>query len=141
MSKDWNKIAGKVQKAIAKVGDVSQPNGYPATIRRVVPGTPDPDTPWIPATPVITYTLVIALQSDKDLRDINGTLIGMTKRTVTISGAADIAPTDDDTILLGEALTFVDEADDATHAWEEIMAVRTLAPAGVAVLYDLDLGS
>lgn len=139
MAEDWPSIAAEVQAALASIGDVSQPNGYPATIRRVVPGTPDPSTPWIPGEPTITYTPVVAMQSDKELRDINGTLIGMTKRTVTISGAAGIAPTDDDTILLGEALTFVDEADDAIHAWEEIQAVRALSPAGIAVLYDLDL--
>lgn len=139
MAEDWSKVAQEVEAALASIGDASQPNGYPATIRRVVPGTPDPSTPWIPGEPTITYTAVIALQSDKELRDINGTLIGMTKRTVTISGAAGIAPTDDDTILLGGALTFVDAADDASHAWEEIQAVRALAPAGITVLYDLDL--
>jgi hypothetical protein len=141
MPEDWSSIAAEVQDALASIGDVSQPNGYPATIRRVVPGTPDPSTPWIPSDPVITYTPVIALQSDKELRDINGTLIGMTKRTVTISGAAGIAPTDDDTILLGQALDYVDAETDAGLAWGEIMAVRPLAPAGVAVLYEIDLAS
>jgi hypothetical protein len=48
-------------------------------------------------------------------------------------------PSDDDKIILGQALDYVDEETDAGLAWEEIMAVRPLAPAGVAVLYDIDL--
>lgn len=141
MPKDWGKIAAKVQRAIVKVADTSQPDGYPATIRRVVPGTPDPAEPWILVDPTITYTTVRVVVFDKELRDVNGTLIGMTKRTITISGAAGIVPTDDDTIAEGVALTFVDEADDATHPWQEIVACRPLAPAGIAVLYDLELAN
>lgn len=134
---DWASIAAEVESAIRSIGDTSQPDGYPATIRRVVPGTPDPAEPWIPADPTITYTTVRVVVFDKELWDVNGTLIGMTKRTITISGAAGIAPTDDDTIAEGI------EAADASEssAWQEIVAVRPLAPAGVAVLFDLDLGS
>ena len=79
--------------------------------------------------------------SDKELRDVNGTLIGMTKRTITISGAAGVVPSDDDKIVLGSHLTFLDAATDDAVAWQEIAAVRELAPAGVAVLYDMDLMS
>ena len=141
MSEDWSAIAAEVETAIRSIGDVSQPEGYPATIRREVPGAVDPDEPLIPGEPTITYTTVRVVVFDKERRDVNGTLIGQTKRTITISGAAGIAPTDDDTIAEGVALTFVDEADDATHAWQEIMAVRPLAPAGIAVLYEVDLGA
>lgn len=141
MAEEWASIAAEVETAIRSIGDTSQPDGYPATIRRVIAGTPDPAAPWEPVTDTITYTTVRVVVFDKELRDVNGTLIGMTKRTITISGAAGIAPTDDDTIAEGLALTFVDETDDATHPWQEIMAVRPLAPAGVAVLYELDLAS
>lgn len=137
MAKDWGKIAGKVERAIKKVADTSQPDGYPATIRREVPGAVDPDEPFIPGEPTITYTTVRVVVFDKELRDVNGTLIGMTKRTITISGAAGIAPTDDDTIAEGI------EAADASEssAWQEIVAVRPLAPAGIAVLYELELAT
>jgi hypothetical protein len=40
---------------------------------------------------------------------------------------------------VGEALEFQDEATDGAVAWVEIAAVRPLAPAGVAVLYEIDL--
>ena len=137
MSEDWNAIAAEVETAIRSIGDTSQPDGYPATIRRVVPGTPDPAEPWIPVDPTITYTTVRVVVFDKELRDVNGTLIGQTKRTITISGAAGIAPTDDDTIAEG-----IEAADASeTSAWQEITAVRPLAPAGIAVLYELELAT
>jgi hypothetical protein len=137
MAEDWNAVAAEVDAALASIGDVSQPNGYPATIRRAGARTGGPD--YAPTYGNPTYYQVIALVSDKELRDVNGTLIGMTKRTVTISGAAGVVPSDDDQIVLGQALTYVDEATDATHAWQDIEAVRELAPAGIAVLYDMDV--
>ncbi|MBU1306336.1 MAG: hypothetical protein KKF33_12570 [Alphaproteobacteria bacterium] len=137
MSEDWAAIAAEVEGALRSIGDVSQPDGYPATIRRVVPGTPDPAQPWLPSDPTITYTTVRVIVFDKELRDINGTLIGMTKRTITILGAAGIAPTDDDTIAEGTEAADADE----NSAWKEIVKVMPLAPAGIAVLYELELAS
>lgn len=137
---DWTAIAAEVEDALRSIGDASQPEGYPATIRKAGAGAPA--NPWDPPPGgAPTYHKVIVLQSDKELRDVNGTLIGQTKRTITISGAAGVVPSDDDTIILGQALVYVDESTDAGLAWQEIMAVRPLAPAGVAVLYDLDLAS
>lgn len=139
MPKDWNKIAGKVQKAIAKVGDVSQPNGYPATIRKAGAGAPA--NPWDPPAGNPTYHQVIVMVSDKEIRDASGTLIGVTRRTVTISGAAGVTPTDDDKIHLGAHLTYVDATTDEGIAWQEIQAVRELAPAGIPVLFECDLAT
>lgn len=137
MAEDWNSIAAEVEDALRSIGDVSQPNGYSATIRKDPSGPPP--QPWEPPNGTPSYHKVIVLQSDKELRDINGTLIGETKRTITISGAAGVVPSDDDKIILGQGLDYVDAPTDAALAWEEIMAVRPLAPAGVAVLYELDL--
>ena len=139
MAEDWSGIAAEVEAALASIGDTSQPNGYPATLRRA--GAIIGGDPYQPDRGDPTYHQVIVMVSDKELRDVNGTLIGMTKRTVTISGAAGVVPSDDDKIVLGSHLTFVDEATDEGIAWQEIAAVRELAPAGVAVLYDLDLAS
>ena len=137
MAEDWYAVAAEVEDALVSIGDVSQPNGYSATIRKTGAGAPA--NPWDPPAGVPTYHPVIVLVSDKELRDVNGTLIGQTKRTITISGAAGVVPSDDDTIILGQALAYVDDETDAGLAWQEIMAVRPLAPAGVAVLYELDL--
>lgn len=136
---DWSGVAQEVEAALASIGDTSQPDGYPATLRK--PAGSAPVNPWDPPAGNPTYHQVIVMVSDKELRDVNGTLIGMTKRTVTISGVAGVVPRDDDKIVLGLHLTFVDEATDEAVAWQEIAAVRPLAPAGVAVLYDLDIAS
>lgn len=139
MSKDWTKIAGKVERALAKIGDTSQPNGYPATLRK--PAGSAPLNPWDPPGGTPTYHQVIVMVADKEIRDASGTLIGVTRRTVTISGAAGVTPTDDDKIYLGAHLTYVDVTTDEGIAWQEIQAVRELAPAGVAVLFECDLAT
>jgi|TARA_A100001391_G_scaffold205427_1_gene206158 hypothetical protein len=141
MSEDWNAVAAEVEAALQSIGDTSEPNGHPAVIRKVVPGVVDPDEPWVPVTDTITYHQVVVLISDTELRDINGTLIGQTKRTVTISGAAGVVPHDDDRIVLGMTSAQVTAAGDANVAWKEIDTVKPLSPAGVAVLYDLTLVS
>lgn len=137
MPEDWNAVAAEVESALGSIGDVSEPNGHPATIRKAGAGAPA--NPWDPTGGTPTYHHVVVLISDKELRDVNGTLIGETKRTVTISGAAGVVPSDDDKIILGEALTYIDNEADAAVEWQEIIAVRSLAPAGVAVLYEIDL--
>lgn len=137
MAEDWLSVAAEVEQALASIGDTSQPNGYPATLRRA--GARTGGTDYQPEYGDPTYYQVIVMVSDKELRDVNGTLIGMTKRTVTISGAAGVVPSDDDKIVLGSHLTFVDAATDEAVAWQEIAAVRELAPAGVAVLYECDI--
>lgn len=139
MAEDWTSIAAEVEQALASIGDTSQPNGYPATLRRAGARTGGPD--YAPTYGDPTYYQVIVMVSDKEMRDVNGTLIGMTKRTVTISGAAGVVPSDDDKIVLGSHLTFVDAETDEAVAWQGIAAVRPLSPAGVEVLYDLDLAS
>jgi hypothetical protein len=139
MAEHWKGIAAEVEDALRSIADVNEPSKQSATIRKD-PNGPPPQ-PWDPPGGTPTYHKVIVLVSDKELRDINGTLIGQTKRTITVSGAAGVVPSDDDKIILGQALEYGDAETDATLAWEEIMAVRALAPAGVAVLYDLDLGA
>ena len=137
LPEDWSSIAVEVEGSLQSIADVNEPGKQSATIRKSAGGPPA--NPWEPPSGVPTYHKVVVLQSDKELRDINGTLIGQTKRTITISGAAGVVPSDDDTIILGQALDYVDAETDAGLAWEEIMAVRPLAPAGVAVLYELVL--
>lgn len=136
MSEDWASVAAEVEAAIVSVGDVSQASGYPATIRRDGAVTGDA---WNPTVGNPTYFAVKAIVTDIEQRDINGTLIASTKRMAIISGAAGVVPTDNDKIILGQALTFVDATTDAGHAWQEIETVRTIAPAGVAVAYELML--
>lgn len=134
MAEDWAGVAAEVEDAIRSVG--STDDGYPATLRKA--GI-EPVNPWDDPAGDPTYHTVRVLVTDREVRDINGTLIGQTKRTITISGAAGVVPSDDDRIILGQSLAFVDSATDEGLPWQEIEAVRVLAPAGTAVLYDIDL--
>ena len=134
MPEDWTAVAAEVELAIRSVGDISQPNGYPATLRReTIAG----GVPWDPTsgTPTITYTTLRVLDFSEEQRDRDGTLIGVTKRTLTVGTGAGVVPGDDDTIAVGI------EAADASEssAWVAITAVRPLSPAGVDLLYEVDL--
>jgi hypothetical protein len=131
MAEDWKAVGAEVDAALRSIGDISEPNGHPAVIRKAGAGAPV--NPWDPPGGTPTHHQVVVLISDDELRDINGTLIGQTKRTVTISGAAGVVPHDDDEIALGMT---VDKIGDDTQ-WHGIEMVKPLAPAGVAVLYDL----
>lgn len=139
MAEDWSAVAAEVEEALRSIGDVSEPDGHPAVIRKLVPGVVDPATPWIEPVDTITYHQVVVLISDKELRDINGTLIGQTKRTITISGAAGVVPSDDDRIVLGMTEAQVEAAGDTAVAWHDIEAIKPLAPAGISVLYEIIL--
>lgn len=137
MAEDWSSIAAEVEQAIRSIGDVSAPDGYPATLRK--PPSGPPAQPWEPPSGLPTYFTVRVMVAERELRDINGTLIGQTKRTITISGAAGVVPSDDDRIAEGITAEQATAAGDDAVAWQVVAAVRPLAPAGVAVLYDIDL--
>jgi hypothetical protein len=139
VSEDWSSIAAEVEQAIRSIGDVSAPDGYPATLRKRPSGVPA--KPYDPPTGLPTYYTVRVMVAERELRDINGTLIGQTKRTITISGAAGVVPSDDDRIAEGITAEQATTAGDDAVAWQEIAVVRPLAPAGVAVLYECDIRS
>lgn len=132
MAEDWNAIAEEVAEAIRSVSDTSQPGGYPAVLRRAGPVTGDE---WNPTPSAPTYLTIHVIEDSREMRDANGTLIGQTVRTLTTTAVPGIVPSDDDTIAVG-----VSDGASATE-WLEIAAVRPLAPAGVAVLYEIDLVS
>lgn len=132
MAEDWNAIAKEVDAALRSVADISQPDGFPATLR--IPGGEAPANPWDPSTGDAAYAELVVIQDTREVRDAEGTLIGQTIRTLTCS-AKGVEPHDDWAIAVGV------RADDVTEAtvFEDILAVRPLAPAGVAVLYEIDL--
>ncbi|WP_240233612.1 hypothetical protein [Devosia lacusdianchii] len=132
LPEDWSSIAAEVTDALRSVADTSQPGGYPATLR-IPPGGP-PANPWEPPSDLPTYAELVVVQDTRELKDVNGTLIGQTVRTLMCS-ATGVVPSDDWTIAVGVGVA--DVTDDTV--FEEIMAVRPLAPAGIAILYEIDL--
>lgn len=132
MSEDWNAIAAEVEDAIRSVSDVSQRNGYPVTLR--IPGEATGD-PWDPQPGVPVYRTLYAVEGFQEVRDAAGTLIGQTRRTLTVTADPDAVPMKSHQVAIGV------KAEDAhgDSPWVEIAEVRPLAPAGVTVLYEIFL--
>jgi hypothetical protein len=129
---DWTAIAAEVSDAIRSVSNVSQPNGYPVTLR--IPGMlTGPD--WDPTIGPPTYRTLYAVEGFQEIRDASGTLIGQTRHTLTVTGDPEAVPMKSYSVALGVTAEDADEA----SAWVEILEVRPLSPAGIAVLYEIDL--
>lgn len=134
MPEDWNAIAAEVDAAIKSVADVGQPGGYPATLRLEPAGAPA--NPWDPPSGDPTYATVYVLEGVREIRDVNGTTVLQTMRTLTIS-AMGTAPLKGMSVAVGVAA----EGVTGSTIWNEIVEVRPLSPAGIAVLYEVDLAA
>lgn len=132
MPENWSQIAAEVEEAIRSVSDVSRPSGFPVTLRKEGDATGDP---WNPTPGAPTYTTFYAVDDRREVRDASGTLIGETRRTLTVNATAGVVPSDDDRVAVGITAA---EADDGSP-WLDIIAVRPLSPAGIAVLYEIDV--
>lgn len=120
-------VAAEVAAAIADVGQ-------PATLRRdgAVTGPAYDPTYGDP-----TYSTLTVLDSQQRLRDINGTLIDQTLRTLTVATGSTLIPTKDDKVAVGIAK----EAVTGATVFSEILEVRPLSPSGTTLLYEMDLAS
>lgn len=132
MAEDWTAIAAEVDEAIRSIGDVSQPDGYPVTLR--IPGAII-GPPYDPVEGPPTYKTLHCVEGYQEIRDQSGTLIGQTKHTLTVTAKADAVPLKSYRVVLGIT---ADQASEESQ-WVELLEVRPLAPAGIPVLYDLDL--
>lgn len=103
--------------------------GQAATLRKT--GTPTGPA-YDPTPGAATFHPVTVVDLDQRVRDRSGTLTGETMRTLYIS-AENVSPDKGDRIMLGSVST------DAAFDGSEIMEIRTLAPAGVAVMYEADM--
>lgn len=107
--------------------------GQSATLRRAGATTGDG---WNPTPGAPTDTTLRVLDFNERVRDRDGTLIGETRRTLTVSTSAGVVPTKKDTIAVGIAAGDVVSG----TVFEAIIEVRPLSPAGVDLLYEIDLG-
>ncbi len=132
MAEDWAALAAEVDEAIRSVADIGQPEGYPAAL--LIPADGASAAPGGPPTGTGAYATVYCLEGVREIRDMNGSTILQTLRTLTISATGQ-APAKGQQIAVGVT------ADDVTNStkWSEIAEVRPLSPAGVAVLYEVDL--
>lgn len=129
------KIAERIAKGLARAGQRTGTGPLICTIRREGEGGPQtPSEVGVVPEAVDLLFPMTAIESVQDVRDTNGTLIGVKKRTLTIN-ATGVAPLKSDTIAVGVA----PDAVTAQTAFEEILAVTPLSPGGTALLYELSL--
>lgn len=131
MAEDWNAIAAEVAGAIRSVASTDE--GIPVTLR--IPTFSGPEYDPVEGPPV--YKTLYCVEGFREIRDQAGTLIGQTRHTLTVNADADAIPLKSHRVAIGVT---ADAASD-TSAWIEIAEVRPLSPAGVPVLYELDLVS
>lgn len=130
-------IAAEVAAALAEAGEETGAGPLVCTIRRASSSPLEPQKPWDEPSPLgdpPDLFPVTGIEDVQDVRDMNGTLIGMKRRTLTIN-ATGVAPLKSDTIAVGIA------PDDvvADTSFEEILEVMPVAPGGVPLMYELRL--
>ena len=130
MSIDWNAIAVEVDEALKSIGETD--DGFPVALK--VPGAQS-GSDLDPTFADPTYVDLVGLQDTKQVRDGSGTLVKETMRTIMVSAVSGTEPRKDMSVAIGVK---AEEVTDQT-VFEEIFEVRPLSPAGVAVLYELDL--
>jgi len=131
MSVNWLEVSAEVDEAIKSVASTDA--GYPATIRRQSSTGGDP---WEPTT-TSAYTTIRVIEENRRVRSADGSYVDITKRTLTTASKPGFVPKKSDDIAVG----ITDSEASSTSDWLVITEVRALAPAGVAVLYEIELSA
>lgn len=114
---DYSKLRKKVEGLVDRFG-------FEAVLLK--PGEPTGD-PWNPGPPgPPTEHPIQIVQDFERLRDMNGTLIGVTQMTLLISTAGGVVPAREDAVRLN-------------GSEYPVAAVRPVSPGGQALLYEVDL--
>jgi hypothetical protein len=135
MPEDWNAIAAEADEAIRSVADISQAGGYPAAL--LIPANGPPASPGGPPTGSDSYATVYCIEGVREIRDQAGMTVLEVRRTLTIS-ATGAVPTKGQSVAVGVT---AEEAEAGDSTWHEIVEVRPTSPAGVAVLFEVDLAA
>lgn len=118
MSFDYDKSAATASRLLAKFGAT-------VTVTRTTPGAYDPATGTDAAGSAQTWTPA-GVRLEYSQREIDGTNIKAGDQRVYMSAVAGLDPQPGDTVTLGG------------EAWR-VVTSRTLAPAGIAVLLDVQV--
>jgi hypothetical protein len=126
-------IAEEIAAGLSDAGTELGGGAFVSCLRKKVSG---PTNPYDDTSATYEYSDITGLDFDRQVIDASGTLIQQTQRTLTLE-ATGAEPTQADTIAVGVA------SDDVTAdtVWSVITEVRPLAPAGVALLYEVDLAA
>lgn len=118
MTFDYSEVAATALETLTEYGQ-------PVTLSHGTPGAYDPATGTVAST-VITQP-GFAAELSYSARDIDGTLILRGDKKLLLAASGITAPTVDDTVTVGTVGTVV----------YTIKSINTLAPAGVAVIHEL----
>lgn len=123
MAEDWDAIAIEIAEAIGSVG-------FTATLTRPSGESDEPQNPWdppaSPVNPPIPYTVTVI---DDGIKTIHVFASQLTRQARVLTIAAGVViPQHGDTITVRGL----------TH---QIISVNPLAPGGVDLLYDVELGA
>lgn len=132
MAENWEAIAAEVDAALKSVAGIGMPDGFPATLQ--IPPVGAPANPWDPPSGSPTYATVYVVEGVREIRDAAGMTVVQTQRTLMVS-ATGAVPAKGQSVAVGVA------AEDVAPStiWNEIAEVRPVSPAGIAVLYEVDL--
>lgn len=118
-------MSGFYEDMAATAAEMLAEFGQPVTVTRETPGGYDPATGTTTAGTVQTWAPA-GVKLDYTQREIDGTLIKSGDQRVYMSAEAGLDPQTGDTVTLG------------AEVWR-VVTSRTLAPAGVAVLLDVQV--
>jgi hypothetical protein len=132
------KIAVRIAAGLARAGDRT---GTGPLICTIAQKSGAQDVPWEDDFTSTTYSPLTAIDFPVTHRDRNGLVLAVV-RTLTVN-ATGAVPAKGERIAVGMTPEAVQTAVDAgtlpDTAWSRIMEVKPLAPAGVALLYELEL--
>lgn len=128
-----SEIALEIASGLAEAGEETGDGSLVATFRvtGVGPTSPHDTTP----SAVPTYFQLTCLDGTTKVRDASGVLTGQITRTLTVAATGD-TPKKSHTVAVGVKVSDVVEG---TTLFSEISEVRTEAPGGVPLLYEVDL--
>lgn len=124
-------IAAEVLAGLQEAGAATGNGPLVCTIRRTTGGA---ETPWDAGSPVTTYHEVTAIDREARMRDVAGTLILQTVRTLMVD-ATGVEPLKSDQIAVGVARGEVGPDTE----WMQINDVAHVAPGGVPLMYKLEI--
>lgn len=107
--------------------------GVTHCLRKEISG---PSSPYDPAPANYEYHDITGYEYDRQVIDMNGTLVQKTQRTIAV-GATGAAPAKQDEIAVGVASADVS----SDTVWSVITEVRTIQISGGALIFEVDLAA
>ncbi|OAN76753.1 hypothetical protein A8B82_15285 [Sulfitobacter sp. EhC04] len=130
-----DRIAAKVSAGLVRAATATGEGRFYGTLKRKASGESNPWDAEANGTGEPTLHEISGLQTKKQIRDRDGTLIGKTMTVLLVDPTDDVVPLKSDVVVVGVRKQDVD-ADTVFH---EISDVDTVAPAGTALLHKIKL--